>query len=69
MVMEGGRTFMTACKKEEKKATGFYCMKRKAKGADRTIIMPGVIDGPLRQFRAALLGQLQGPPKPFRLLL
>ena len=64
VVMEGGRTFVTASRTEEERAAEVRRNKREEEEADKTPIAPGVTAGQLRRFRAALIGPL--PPRPRR---
>ena len=62
VVMDGGRTFMVAWRKEEERAAEVRRNKRNAEEADTTPIAPGVTAGQLRRFGAALIGPPPPPP-------
>ena len=61
-VREGVCRYMAAWAKEEERASEHRQRKRDAEEADKVEVALGVAVSSLRRFRAALIGQTQGPP-------
>ena len=67
-VIEGGRRFMVGWREEEESAAITRQRKREAEEVGKVVVASGVTIGPLRRFRAALLGPSLAPLKRRRLL-